>query len=94
MQEQIERIAQQAARICGYDEATEEILARTQAVVKNMVAYLRREELPQELEGAAAEYIADGAGVKSIKEGNVSISYGESSGLPLKELLSGYRRLI
>lgn len=94
MQEQITRIAQMAAEIRGMSEATDELAAQTEAAVKTIAAYLKRKSLPEELEWAAAEYIADGDAVAAITEGNVSLTYAGDSGLRLRNLLSSYRRLI
>lgn len=93
MQEQITRIAQMAAKISG-TETTDELLAQTEAAVRTMAAYIKKERLPEELEWAAAEYVADGDSIASIKEGNVSLTYAGDSGVKLKNLLSAYRRLI
>ena len=91
MQEQITRIAQMAAEIRGMSEATDELAAQTEAAVKTIAAYLKRKSLPEELEWAAAEYIADGDAVAAITEGNVSLTYAGDSGLRLRDLPSGGR---
>ena len=77
-----ERISEELQKL-GREEEENLLAFAAERSVSMMQAYCNREDLPEELWSvgtALAERLLDAADVKSIKEGDVSVTFAESRG--------------